>query len=137
MMTGTTGMTKSPAASGGKATYNDRIKVLMDYTLMRASTVGNPTVLKQSKRKVWPMTPTTDVESVSLSGMAELQNDMECDECGALLTKGQTVAGKVILTVGFVSGGRGSFFWPTCIGCFAADKGGYLSAAIVALVMGT
>ncbi len=134
-MTSTT--TKSPAASGGKATYNDRVKVLMDYTLMRAGTVGRAAILKQPKRKAWQMTPTTDIESVTLSGMAELQNDMECDECGALLIKGQTVAGKVILTCGFVSGIRGSFFWPTCVGCFAADKGGYLSAAIVALVMGT
>lgn len=127
-------MTGSPAAAGGKKTYNDRLKVLMDYTLLKASTVGILPI-RSEKKGAWNVRDEETVEGVLLSGMAELQNYQACDECGAGLPAGHTVAGKVVF-VGDSSVSR-SFFWPTCIPCFVSDRGGYLSAAIVALVMRT
>jgi hypothetical protein len=49
--------------------------------------------------------------------------------------RGAMVLGKGVQTR--KEGLLGSFFSPTCISCFISDRGGYYSAALAYLVMGT
>jgi len=131
-------MTTTTTTRMSKKTYNERLRVLMEVTAARAGTAGFSVVVPHaSPKEVWRLDG-KDIRDVkaSLSGMAELQSDQECDECLELLPRGHTVAGKVILWER--DGGiLQSRFHCTCIPCFVQDRGGYLSSAVVALVMET
>ncbi len=128
--------TNDPASSlvaGGKDTYNERLKVLMDVTLLRASSLSKPTMLAREVKAAWGLEPDAFDVRVTLAGLAETQFETKCDECGSCLPKGQAVAGKgVAWATGTI---LRSMFSPTCIGCFVQDRGGYLSLGVVYLVM--
>jgi hypothetical protein len=122
----------SPPFAGGKGALNERLKVLMDVTLLRASSISKPTMPARGVKAAWGLEPDAFDVQVTLAGLAEAQFETECDECGSLLPKGQRVAGKVITwATGTV---LCSAFSPTCIGCFVQDRGGYLSLGVVYLV---
>ncbi len=113
-------------------TTDDHHDVLVALTLHRSSRM----------RRIYAPVPDSHpggpgflINSISLDGMAELQNDRECDQCRRLLPTGTAVLGKNVSYTDYSI--SGSFFAATCIECFAKDRGGLYSAAIAGLVMET
>lgn len=117
----------------GRKTYGERLKVLMDVTLVRASSSSRPQMAAREVKGCWGLGRDAREVRVFLNGLAETQFDTKCDECGVGLPKGQTVAGKgIVWSDGSIIS---SCFAPTCISCFVQDRGGYLSLGIAYLVM--
>jgi hypothetical protein len=109
--------------------------MMMELNLLRASSTDEM-LFPVPKNCGFPrLEKGYSVTRITLNGMAELQREMECDQCNRQLeisamvfAKGVSIRRKQML---------GSFFSPTCVECFAADRGGYYSAPLAFLVMKT
>ncbi len=114
---------------------DEALRVLAALTMLRAGTTGEVEVPVPANCGFPRLEPGHTVTAIRLNGMAEMQSEMLCDQCGKSLPEGEVVLGKGIGTS--VPGFTTSFFSPTCLACFSADRGGYYSLAVAFMVMKT
>lgn len=114
---------------------NEVLRVLAALTMLKAGTLEKVDVPVPANCSFPRLDPGHTVIDIRLDGMAEIQSEMACDQCGRTLARGDVVLGKGIGTR--VSGFTTSFFSPTCLVCFGEDRGGYYLLSVAALVMKT